>query len=166
MRPLEILAALDQYLEMRALRFEGVVIGGAALNLLGVVSRPTKDCDILSPTIPEPIAGAARTFAAEMRHGGQLLQDDWFNNGPASLAKELPERWEDRLLSAFKGKALHLRTLGRDDLLRTKLFALCDRALELAALLPWVEEQDLNPDWPAHVRATLADLGRRLGHVV
>jgi hypothetical protein len=36
----------------------------------------------------------------------------------------------------------------------------------LEALLPWLEEQDLNPDWPAHVRATLADLGTRLGHAV
>ena len=23
-----------------------------------------------------------------------------------------------------------------------------------------------NPDWPAHVRATMADLGRRVGHAV
>jgi len=41
-----------------------------------------------------------------------------------------------------------------------------DRFLELEALLPWLEEQDLNPNWPAHVRATLADLGTRLGRAV
>jgi hypothetical protein len=29
-----------------------------------------------------------------------------------------------------------------------------------------VEVQDINPDWPAHVRATLADVGRRLRHGV
>jgi hypothetical protein len=33
-------------------------------------------------------------------------------------------------------------------------------------VLPWLEEQDLNPNWPAHIRATLADLGTRLGHGV
>ena len=72
-----------------------------------------------------------------------------------------------------------LHSLGRADLLKTKLFALCDRgtdlpdcvalaptAAELAEALPWVAFQDANPDWPAHVAATLADLGRRLGHGV
>ena len=49
MKPRETLAAFDRYLAARDLRLEAVVIGGAALNLLGVVARPTKDCDILSP---------------------------------------------------------------------------------------------------------------------
>ena len=35
---------------------------------------------------------------------------------------------------------------------------------ELTEALPWVSLQDANPDWPAHVAATLADLGRRRGH--
>ncbi len=82
-----------------------------------------------------------------------------------------------RLQPAFSGHALHLQTLGRSDLLKTKLFALCDRGLDLPDCIalrptaveledarPWVEEQDLNPDWPTHVRATFADLARRLGH--
>jgi hypothetical protein len=30
----------------------------------------------------------------------------------------------------------------------------------------WIAPQDLNPDWPRHVRATLQDLARRLGHGV
>ena len=53
----------------------------------------------------------------------------------------------------FAGRAIQLCSRGRDDLLRTKLFALCDRCLDLAdcvALAPiWLEEQDLNPNWPA-----------------
>lgn len=70
-----------------------------------------------------------------------------------------------------------LRALHRSDLLKSKLFALCDRGLDLPdciALAPtpqelaeantWLEPQDLNPHWPAHVRATLEDLARRLGH--
>ncbi len=48
----ETLNRFDQYLSIRGLRFEAVAIGGAALNLLGVVSRQTKDCDILFPEIP------------------------------------------------------------------------------------------------------------------
>lgn len=51
MKPREILSAFDRYLAARALRFEGVVVAGAALNLIGVVSWPTKDCDILHPDL-------------------------------------------------------------------------------------------------------------------
>jgi hypothetical protein len=31
-------------------------------------------------------------------------------------------------------------------------------------VLPWLEAQDANPEWPAHVRGTLADVAQRLGH--
>jgi hypothetical protein len=68
---------------------------------------------------------------------------------------------------------------GRADLLKTKLFALCDRgtdlpdcvamaptATELAEALQWVAFQDANADWPAHVEATINDLKKRLGHGV
>ena len=49
-----MLLAFDQYLAEKRLQFDAVVIGGAALNLLGVVSRLTKDCDILHPRLPRP----------------------------------------------------------------------------------------------------------------
>ncbi len=179
MRPRETLTAFDGYLVERALRLDAVVIGGTALNLLGIVSRPTKDCDILHPTLPEAIVEAARVFAAEMSRNGEPLQDDWLNNGPASLAKQLPPRWEERLQIVFTGACIHLQCLGREDLLRSKLFALCDRGIdlgdclalaptpeELAIVRPWLELQDLNPDWPAHVRGTLIDVERRLGRAV
>jgi Nucleotidyltransferase of unknown function (DUF6036) len=175
----ELLEAFDRYLAARGLRLDAVVIGGAALNLLGVISRATKDCDILDPPLPPAIVEAARSFAAELRRRGEGLQDDWLNNGPASLTSVLPPGWRDRLQPAFSGVAIQLRCLGRDDLLRSKLFALCDRgfdlgdclalaptAEELRAFLPWLEQQDGHPGWPAHVQATLADLGRRLGHGV
>jgi hypothetical protein len=173
MTPQAILTAFDRYLADRGLRLEAVVVGGAALNLLGVVSRPTKDCDVLHPTLPAAITDAARAFAAEVRVHGDVLIDDWLNNGPASLVPQLRAGWQDRLQPLVAGRALVLRTLGRDDLLCSKLFALCDRGLdrgdcvalaptrdELLAVLPWLEQQDANPDWPAHVRATLDDLGR------
>jgi hypothetical protein len=66
---------------------------------------------------------------------------------------------------------------GLDHLLCARLFALCDRGIdlgdcialapivnELENVLPWLEQQDANPDWPGHVRATVADLRRRLSH--
>ena len=174
------LLAFDQYLAERRLQFHAVVIGGAALNLLGVVSRLTKDCDILHPEIPNEIAEASRGFAIEIRAKGGTLQDNWLNrlnNGPSSLASRLLPRWEERLQTVFAGTAIHLRCLGREDLLCAKLFALCDRGIdlgdclalapninELENVLPWLERQDANPDWPDHVPATFADLRRRLGH--
>jgi hypothetical protein len=55
--------------------------------LLGIVSRATKDIDILVPEIPPEIHVAARAFAVEVRATGEILRDDWLNNGPASRAE-------------------------------------------------------------------------------
>jgi hypothetical protein len=71
-----------------------VIVGGAALNLLGVVSRTTNDVDIIAfgerrpddswgvvqaPTpLPERLVAAIRTVARDLR-----LADDWMNSGPA-----------------------------------------------------------------------------------
>src|SRR5215467_13020296 len=127
----EILALFDHYLAERRFRFDGVVIGGAALNLLGVVSRLTKDCDILTPEIPKEIADESRAFALQVRARGGTLQDDWLNNGPAALRSQLLPGWHDRLQTAFAGQAITLHALGRQDLLCVKVFALCDRGLDL-----------------------------------
>ena len=177
MDPRTTLAAFDRYLADRGLGLEAVVVGGAALNLLGVITRQTRDCDILHPLLPEAVVAAARAFAAEVTAAGGKLKKDWLNNGPSSLAPLLPPGWELRLQEVFRGEVLVLRSLHRSDLLKSKLFALCDRGLdlqdcialaptpgELAEATTWLEPQDLNPQWPAHVRATLGDLARRLGH--
>jgi hypothetical protein len=172
-----VLQAFDAYLAERELRLEAVVIGGAALNLLGVVQRTTRDCDILYPSLPPAVVEAARDFAARRRSAGDSLADDWLNNGPESLAALLPAGWQDRLVEVFRGEAIILRCLGRLDLLRSKLFSLCDRATdlfdrvalaptaaELQELRPWLVTQDAAPEWPEHVRAVLEDLARRCGH--
>jgi hypothetical protein len=179
MRPIDTIEAFDLFLRDRGLRFDAVVIGGAALSLLGVVSRPTKDIDILVPEIPQEIHIAARAFAVEIRAAGEILQDDWLNNGPASLADHLSTGWQERLQDVFDGSALHFRCLGRHDLLCAKLFALCDRGIdlddcialaptlaELENVLTWLQLQDANPDWPEHVRNTIADVAKRISHDV
>jgi hypothetical protein len=176
MHPRETISQFDQFLASRGLRFEATVIGGTALGLLGVSSRQTRDCDVLHPMLPPEIREAAREFAAARRSEGDSLVDDWLNNGPSSLIANLPEGWERRSQRIFDGHALTLHALGRIDFLMSKLFALCDRGIdlsdcialaptsgELREILPWLERQDANPDWPAHVRAVLDDLERRLG---
>jgi hypothetical protein len=179
MKPFDTIQAFDQFIAARGLYFEGIVVGGTALALLGVVSRTTRDCDVLAPAIPEPIRLAAIEFARRRSEHGDALADDWLNNGPQSLANALPEGWKERLQVAFQGKGIVLHSPGRLDLLRSKLFALCDRGSdlpdcialepteeELNIIAPWLRMQDGNPDWPSHVQDTLDDLRRRLRHGV
>jgi hypothetical protein len=177
MKPKETIAAFDAYLadRGRGLSLDAVIIGGAALGLLGIISRETRDCDVLFPALSDAIREASRDFAGSYRRQGHDLVDDWLNDKPSSLIDVLLHGWRDHLRSVFEGRVVTLKTLSRADLLRSKLFALCDRALdlqdcielaptneELLEIIPWLEEQDGNPDWPEHVRRTLADLQERL----
>lgn len=132
---------------------------------------------MILPELPTDITEAASRFALRERSEGRDLQDDWLNNGPSSLVDVLPEGWQQRLRCAYEGEAITLSALGRSDLLKDKIFALCDRGTdlsdclalapderELQEALPWLQVQDANPDWPAHVRGVVEDLARRLGH--
>lgn len=175
--PRTTLTRFDAHLAEHGLELDAVVVGGAALCLMGTITRPTRDCDILHPALPAAVRAAAAAFAQRARATGYEVDDDWLNDGPASLAALLPEGWEARTTVVFRGTAIRLRGLARLDLLRSKVFALCDRGIdlgdcvalaptaeELAEVLPWVEDQDANPEWPTHVGHVFADLGRRLGH--
>lgn len=88
----------------------------------------------------------------------------WFNNGPIQLCELLPEGWRGRTVDCFQGSALKLRTLHRDDIILSKLFAYCDRETDLGDLIKlrvtdeelarsekWVKHQDASPLWPDHV---------------
>ncbi len=177
MLPRPTIEAFDTFLKSRGLSFEATVIGGSGLALLGITERQTRDFDILYPDLPEKVLDAAQVFAQQMRNSDLDLDDNWLNNDPAPLGDVLPEGWKDRLQPAFQGHALVLTTLGRKDLLKSKLFALCDRGTDLSDCLalkptseeldeaePWVAQQDAHPDWPTHVTATIEDLRARLHH--
>src|SRR5688572_8031553 len=104
MLPSETIEQFDEFLHQRGLLFEAVVLGGAALGLMGIVSRPTRDCDVLHPALPEAIRFAAQEFAVERRESGHELDDDWLNDGPASLVRSLPVDWLDRVQEVFRGR--------------------------------------------------------------
>lgn len=168
--PKEIIPKFDEFLTLKRLRFEGVAIGGAALVVLDIIQRSTRDVDLLEVEIPEPISKAAIQFAS--LHG---LSEQWFNAGPADLLMNLPSNWKTDLQLLYSGKSLTLRTLSRINIIRTKFWAMCDRMRDvddLIAISPsddeikiavqWVSPLDANPGWPKHVESMADALKARL----
>lgn len=171
------IALFDNFLSARNVRFEAVIIGGAALNVMGIISRQTADIDCLDPQIPEEILRAANEFRTSNKE--LRLIDNWINNGPDGLIRDLPPDWQLRVSTIYRGKAIILHTLGRPDLLRTKLFAFCDRDIdlpdcialkptleELEECFPWVSERDASPQWPKNVYIHFEELKKELGYVI
>ena len=166
----EVIKRFDQFLCARHLNYSCVIIGGAALTLLHIISRATKDIDVLTDRIPDDIDQAARDFARTA-----ALSEHWFNSGPSDLMQHLPRGWQTGLQLIFQGEALTLYTLARLDLIRVKIWALCDRqkdlpdviALaptvdELDAVAVWLKPLDANPQWPSYIDSIIAFLKKEL----
>lgn len=181
--PTTTLIAFDRFLHAEGLAFEAVVIGGAALHVLGVVTRVTEDVDVLVPEVPPAIADAAARFA--IRADTEPEDSGWFNsksNDFVHVSGCLPDGWRERLRPLFHGDALRLDTLGRLDLLCTKLVAMVDRGVdfgdcvalaptaeELAEAWPFVANYEANPEsrevyWVPRARAYYVKLADELGH--
>ncbi|MBF0106204.1 MAG: hypothetical protein HQM16_12855 [Deltaproteobacteria bacterium] len=174
-----VIEAFDEYLHKQKIKFTGTIIGGAALIVLGIVDRKTRDVDCLDPSLPLDVKKASVDFAKKFNkttHETPLIEN-WFNNGPQTLKRDLPKDWQKRAVTFFKGQSLNLKTLGRQDLLLSKLFAYCDRQADLndcLALKPtlaelkssyeWVVERDANPIWPRHVKNSFEFLAKELGY--
>lgn len=166
----------DRFLSRQNLNFEAIIIGGAALNILDISSRKTKDVDCLDPLIPQDIKIASQKFAAD--RPDLELDLNWLNNGPQTLKSDLPSGWRNRLQPMYQGKAIQLQGLGREDLLKSKLYAYCDRTTpdfedlkilkptvdELKASIEWVKDRDTNSNWAAHVEKAFKFLERSLGY--
>lgn len=172
----KIIIEFDQYLTNLNLKFEAIIIGGAALNILDISSRTTKDVDCLDPLLPLEIKEASRQFA-EIRDDLEL-DTDWLNNGPQTLKNDLPKGWRGRTQPLYHGKSIHLNVLGREDFLKSKLFAYCDRVSpdfddlkhlkptqkELSDAIEWVKQRDGHEGWPAHVDKAFSTLRKALGY--
>ena len=159
----DVIIKFDSYLKDIGFEFEAIIIGGAALNIMDVITRETKDVDFLDPDIPEDIKKASVDFALKNPEL-KLSVHNWINNGPKSLTRDLPEGWRRDLQKIYEGVSLHLWTLGRLDLLRSKLYAYADRdtdyadcmalrptLIELEACRDWVLAGDAHELWPARV---------------
>ena len=165
----EIEDALQKVGELLALEnqhYAIVVLGGAALNLLGIVERVTTDVDILAfvhsdggetlgplleppEPLPAPLVRAARTVARDLD-----LASDWLNTGPALQWRSgLPQGLEQRI-QWHRYDALQVGLVDRFDLIFFKLFAAADEVgtesvhyQDLLALKPNIEELEAAVAW-------------------
>jgi len=116
---------------------ELVSCGGAALNLMGWVSRSTSDVDVLcviqlegggmarllsESTVPSKFAELVAEVGFDLG-----LDEAWLNFGPAPLMEfGLPDGLETRLTRVSYGPCLALHLIGRLDQIHLKLFAVMD----------------------------------------
>jgi Nucleotidyltransferase of unknown function (DUF6036) len=147
----EILGALDQQLAALGGSVELVVIGGAALLVLGFVARPTRDVDVLA-LVEDGLPRAADRFPPELAEASRRvaldfgLSDDWLNAGPADLLRwGLPAGFWERAVRRTYGRALSVRFASRLDQIHFKLYAMVDQPggrheTDLRMLRPLPEE--------------------------
>ena len=178
----DVLGALGRLLESRGNHVELVIVGGATLLLRGVISRPTRDVDVLGARASDgavvrlteiPAALGKAVADVGLAYG---LAPDWLNLGPASvLDLGLPPGFEGRL-ERHRFGGLVLWYAGRFDLLCFKLHVASDRwpsidrhLDDLRALRPtgdelrdaagWTRAHDPSPAFAANQWAVLASLG-------
>jgi hypothetical protein len=176
------LAALGDVLAYRGEAYEVVLVGGGDLVLRGIISRSTKDADIIGQRLgddrivplrmlPDALARAVSEIADALD-----LAPDWLNVGPESLLDlGLPAGFEDRL-TARHYRGLTVWLTGVYDLVCLKLYAAADhwpsqdRHLDdLRTLRPtkadllsaacWSMTHDPSPAFRSQLAAVLAHLG-------
>lgn len=147
------ISEFDKYLGKLGLQFEAIIIGGAALSILNVISRMTEDIDCIDPEIPSDIKSASIEFIKLNPQFG-LVPEKFLNNGPITIIKDLPEGWRARTQIIFQGEAITFLTLGRADLLKTKLDAMVHRGRDMddvIAMRPTEKELEDSLDWVLNV---------------
>ena len=182
------LAAVGELLRTEGERVGVVVVGGATLNLIGVVERTTRDVDVIAlvhrdaagaahlaraEPFPEPLARAIRTVARDFG-----LDADWMSGMVGrQWSQGLPPGIEQDLTWRRYG-GLDVALVGRRTLTALKLFATVDcgpasvHMQDLIALAPsaeelweaagWVRTQDAAPEFPALVEQAVEHvLGNR-----
>jgi hypothetical protein len=165
-----VFAALGELLTAEGMDFGIVVLGGAALNLLGIVERATRDVDVLAITsstledgllsltppepLPKPLKRAIDRVARDFR-----LPEDWVDTTMGlQLQTGLPPGLERRIHWTRYG-GLVVGLVDRYDLIYFKLYAAADSggpasvhyqdlialrpsSIELQEAATWVRKQD------------------------
>src|SRR3990172_813825 len=151
----QVLWDLGDLLAVRGSRFECVIAGGAALRLLGTITRSTEDVDVFAiragdgalervfDGLPDDLVRAAADVAP--RYG---LSPQWLNAFMARGSRWIPPGFEGRITwEEFGG--LKVGLAGRADLITFKLEAAADQGStgskhirDLVALRPTDAELD------------------------
>jgi hypothetical protein len=164
----EALSLTGQLLAAGGHSYAITILGGAALNLLGIVDRTTDDVDILAfgeprpdgtpdanslreppNPMPAPLVHAARAVARDL-----ALAPDWLNTGPALQWRTgLPPGLQHRV-TWRRYATLWVGIVARYDLIFFKLFAAADSSgprsvhyQDLLALHPSTIELDAAMRW-------------------
>ncbi|HET6567326.1 MAG TPA: DUF6036 family nucleotidyltransferase, partial [Rhodothermales bacterium] len=133
-----LLQAVGELLEAEDEHISIVIVGGASLNLLGLVPRTTQDVDVIArvqPTddpgasilvhpdpMPESLVRAIQTVARDFS-----LPSDWMNTEiAAQWLQGLPPTLPEDITWRTYG-ALRVGLAGRQTLITLKLFASADR---------------------------------------
>lgn len=146
-----LLDALGAQLAQAGASYELVVVGGSGLLALGLVSRPTRDVDVVAlrehdvlrsvDPLPETLRVARDRVARDFH-----LPEDWLDAGPASLLDfGLPEGFLGRAQRRDHGTALTVWYASRFDQIHFKLYATVDQGAgkheaDLRAMDPTSEE--------------------------
>lgn len=146
-----ILSALHEQLQERNARHEIVAVGGSALVALGLISRGTKDVDVVAivkegrltsaKPLPDTLAAATAQVGRDL-----MLDEAWLNPGPTDLLDfGLPDGFWSRVQPRRYGDFLTVDFAGRLDQVHLKLFAMADQGpgrheADLRALKPTRDE--------------------------
>lgn len=179
------LTSLGDRLQRHRRREELVAAGGSGLLLLGAISRPTYDVDVVAIVeggryrkarpLPPHLLEASRDVGEAFGIG-----PDWLNPGPTDLLDfGLPAGFEDRVQRRdYGGLVLHLAS--RLDQICFKLYAAADQGLrskhvsDLRQLRPtreelmfaarWTMTHDPSPGFRSELLGTLRLLGVEDAH--
>jgi hypothetical protein len=174
------LTTLGKVLAARGIRYEVVAVGGGALSILGLITRPTRDIDIVAVVrdgelvsakdLPDDLVRATADVAQTLG-----LASDWLNSGPTSLLDlGLPDGFEKRMIARrYEGLTVHLA--GRLDQIFFKFYAAVDQgprskhvddlrrlgptASELLSAAEWARSHDPSPGFHEMSHQALNTLG-------
>lgn len=157
------LSALSEQLELNGRGDVAlVVVGGAALSVLGLSQRTTRDIDTMAFLVVSPGKNQKSLVKAEFDDRFEKaaaavardygLPEDWINSGPADqFDTGLPGGFRDRLIPVRYGGSLIVYYCSRLDLIHLKLYAAVDvrgRHLDdLKGLNPQPDEVELAARW-------------------
>jgi len=151
---------LDRDEQAKSIHF--VVCGGSSMIMMGLVTRTTRDVDIVAyleknqgpnelqyaSTIPKFLQKAASRVSADLG-----LDEQWLNTGPKDLLQYgLPDGFVDRLYNQKYGEKLAVSFISRFDQIHFKMYAAVDSGPgrhvdDLLALRPTAHEIEQAARW-------------------